>query len=42
MRKFLAVLFVAIAVCSMVFAQAATEAKKSDTVTLTVLNYIDM
>ena len=42
MRKFFVVLFVALAICGTVFAQGAAEAKKSDKVTLTVLNYIDM
>ena len=42
MKRILVVLFVALAVCGMVFAQAAAEAQKSDKVTLTVLNYIDM
>ena len=42
MRKFFVVLFVALAICGTLFAQGAAEAKKSDKVTLTVLNYIDM
>ena len=41
MKKILAIMLIALAVCSMVFAQSAAEAK-SDKVTLRVLNYIDM
>ena len=41
MRKIFVVLFVALAVCGTLFAQGAAEAKKSDKITLTVLNYMD-
>jgi raffinose/stachyose/melibiose transport system substrate-binding protein len=43
MKKVLAIMLIALAVCSMVFAEGLAESsKKSDKVTLTVLNYIDM
>ena len=44
MKKILTVLFVALTICAMVFAEGAAEKqqKKGDKVTLTVLNYIDM
>ncbi|MBQ4281440.1 MAG: extracellular solute-binding protein, partial [Spirochaetales bacterium] len=40
MKKVLAIMLIALTVCTMVFAQAAAE--KSDKVQLRVLNYIDM
>ena len=43
MKKVLAIMLIALAVCSMIFAQGLAETTtKSDKVTLTVLNYIDM
>ena len=43
MKKVLAIMLIALAVCSMIFAQGLAETStKSDKVTLTVLNYIDM
>ena len=40
MKKLLAIMLIALTVCTMVFAQSAAE--KSDKVQLRVLNYIDM
>ena len=44
MKKVLAIMLIALAVCSVVFAEGLAESSKtkSDKVTLTVLNYIDM
>ena len=44
MKKVLAIMLIALTICSVVFAEGLAESskKKSDKVTLTVLNYIDM
>ena len=44
MKKVLAIMLIALTICSVVFAEGIAESskKKSDKVTLTVLNYIDM